>query len=1150
MNTKKYVILVIIGSLLSLDLISQCNLPSQFPSNLADLEVANRTIAECFAPTIHQMADAETPISEGGRADLITSAFYDNTNFSDNWNNLPNFTISELLPHVYYSVVWTDKTWIITYGFYHPRDYAPVVFINPSVPDNVCCADNHEHDFEGAFFVINRESETILIAGSISHFDVYMDINSFGELPPDVFIDDRTHAVRLGMDGTCIDEEVFPITGAPCDDCKNFEDGNHIEYTYNGGTQNIDVSIEGDLLTGTGTYLLEDIFGLHPTSFGNLRNNNNYFYGDKFLGLGNEDCEGSGSASAPWGWSQLTYSNEEMLKLACASAGAGGFSLVGNSVASALGSFGSTNFCNDPLFYENNSSVLYNPYFETTFSQCNNSPEDVTIVVNSDEDWNGLLLENQGDQFKSIVIRNSSTLTIESYDVRMLLPGTITVESGSTLILDNSDIRPCDPDTRWRGIFLENGASIELKNNSSIKQSRLGIYNHPDLDSYVDSEGDVIIDYHLFIDESYSGTSGNNSVIINNSTLEDNFTSVVLDGDDNVVIITNDSYVKTSQNAIMIRGNESGGFEFDCSHFEENNKSIYAYQCGDRNSIYSCDFINDEIVTAQINLVSTEGVDFQRNKMDGPGYLIHALSSFVSIFNGNEFLNSRSAISVGGTAPLESDVIIGSLPSEANYFSGNEKAIVLNGNNSTVGGLVNNNHIDDAIDIGIAVDGIGLYNISNNNIEKTKDGIYFSKTGGTNNSINCNNFTDNDNQDLTIEKANNNTVFLNNDFSDSRNEGNIILSEANVWNEQGSFANPSDNCFHSNSAENLYVDATTGSFQYYHNTEVTCRVPTNNEFYNPIGVLTDGNNCDENGIGSNFIDDDPDFDGDIAQLPFPFPDLPTPGIIGTNINNSQNNLVAVGGDNPYTYADESSTNTEVLPNQMYPIAYFENIQVIYNSENELDYWIRAGIYYSIKNNDYVYGENILTPMKKWRWQEMLFGLYLKSKQYNKARILLNNLPSNTDYEGEFIMLQNINLDRFINGEKSITNVQKQIVHTIATGNTPAAGYAIPLYYFLTGITIENSVPSRGESTKKRKQLIQDARITISPNPVQNLLSISNSYEEKINSIEILDQYQAVRKTVTLTGANEIDVSQLPSGWYMLRCILNDKESITLPFVKL
>jgi hypothetical protein len=1135
MNTKKYLLLLIIGAFTSLEIISQCNLPSQLPSNLAELEAANRTIAEYFAPTIHQMTENTEYNSANGRADLFTSVFYDgNMNTGDNWESLQMYetgnpsTHDELDPLVYYSVVWTNYAWIVTYAFYHPRDY--------SSENSPCCLDNHENDLEGAVFVVERISEQVIGAYTISHFDLinYDDVTSV----PDIFIDNGTHAVKADIGSGCIDGL------NPCDNCKEFSEP-HITYNFaSNGIASVSATTSTTFtsnLVGTGSYILEDIFGSHPESLNNQRNNPTVFLGDLFYQItpnpDNTDCMDQGAASAPWGWGQFDYLVDDVEFMICSAYH--GFALCHQLSPAQL-----FNSPSDPIIME------YNPYLGESSVVCNNSLDGLNLTVSSDTDWNGLSLNNQDVQIRTLKVTNNSTLTLSSFDdFRMMLPGKITVGSGSTLILDNSNIRPCDPDTRWRGIFLENGASIELKNNSSIKQSRLGIYNHTDLNSLVDWEGNLSFDYYNFTD-SYSETSGNNSVIINNSTLEDNFTSLVLDGDDNVVYVMNDSYVKNSQNAIMIRGNESGGFEFDSSHFDENDKSIFTYQCGDRNSIYSCDFNNDEIVTAQISLNYTEGVDFQKNKMKGPGFLIQAWSSFVSIFNGNEFLDSRSAISVGGTAPLESNVIIGSLASEANYFSGNEKAIVLNGNNSTVGGLVNNNHIDDAINIGIAVNGIGLYDISNNNIENTEDGVYYSKSGGAFSSINCNSFTDNDNQDLTIEKVNNNTVFLNNDFSDSQNEGNIILSEANIWVKQGDIDNPSDNCFHSNSTENLYVDATTESFQYYHNTEVSCRVPTYNEYYNPIGVLTDGNNCDVNGIGSNFIDNDPDIDIDIAQLPFPFPDLPTPGIIGTNINNALNNLVAVGGDNPYTYVDESSTNTEVLPNQIYPIAYFDNIQVIYNSESELDYWIRAGIYYSIQNNDYAYGENILTPMKKWRWQEMLFGLYLKSKQYTKARLLLNNLPNNTAYEGEFIILQNINLDRFINGEKSITNAQKQLVHTIATGNTPAAGYAIPLYYYLTGITLENTVPSRGESTKKRKQLSQDSKIKISPNPVQNLLSISNLYEEKINSIEILDQYQAVRKTVTLNGTNKIDVSQLPSGWYMLRCILNNKESITIPFVKL
>lgn len=123
--------LVILGLLFSIYANGQCDLPSELPSNLADLETANRAIAECYAPTIHHMTENTETHSLMGRADLITSVFFDGTESpGDNWNNLTSFqsgnpsTHDELDPLVYYSVVWTDWAWIITYGFYHPRDYA------------------------------------------------------------------------------------------------------------------------------------------------------------------------------------------------------------------------------------------------------------------------------------------------------------------------------------------------------------------------------------------------------------------------------------------------------------------------------------------------------------------------------------------------------------------------------------------------------------------------------------------------------------------------------------------------------------------------------------------------------------------------------------------------------------------------------------------------------------------------------------------------------------------------------------------------------------------------------------------------------------------------------------------------------------------
>ncbi|MBK9735926.1 MAG: hypothetical protein IPO92_13600 [Saprospiraceae bacterium] len=47
-------------------------------------------------------------------------------------------------------------------------------------------------------------------------------------------------------------------------------------------------------MEGSGTYVLEDIFGLSPYSLNSLRNNQYVFTGNKFYHYGAEDCMGFG----------------------------------------------------------------------------------------------------------------------------------------------------------------------------------------------------------------------------------------------------------------------------------------------------------------------------------------------------------------------------------------------------------------------------------------------------------------------------------------------------------------------------------------------------------------------------------------------------------------------------------------------------------------------------------------------------------------------------------------------------------------------------------------------------------------------------------------------------------------------------------------
>ena len=298
---------------------SQCDLPTEFPTDPIELDEANRIIAECFAPTIHHIAENHFSNSATGRADLITSVFFDinepnGLTTKNNWENLNLYTNGntdahdELDPVVYYSVVWTESDWIVTYGFYHPRDYSDM---------NACCPDNHENDFEGIVVDIKRSNQFVRGVGSISHFDLLLkDFESTSSnIPIHAFIDNRGHAVRSGFgdETSCIEDDLF----LPCDNCIGFDEP-HIIYTFaNGDEPFVSTTENGDLLEGTGKYILEDIFGSHDNSLVSHRNNSEVFTADSkfatdFFLNEDTDCMDQGRASAPWGWGQMLYTESEL----------------------------------------------------------------------------------------------------------------------------------------------------------------------------------------------------------------------------------------------------------------------------------------------------------------------------------------------------------------------------------------------------------------------------------------------------------------------------------------------------------------------------------------------------------------------------------------------------------------------------------------------------------------------------------------------------------------------------------------------------------------------------------------------------------------------------------------------------------------------
>ena len=565
-----------------------CDLPTELPNSLAGIEAANKIIAECYAPIIHQMAEREHDHSVNGRADLITSVHYDKVpdmdgdgeddidyDCTNNWENLTDYiggtTLShdELDPVVYYSVVWTNVAWVVTYAFYHPRDYAGYV--------GVCCWDNHENDLEGAILVIDRSTNNVTGGYSISHFNLltYHTITAI----PDVFIDNRGHAVELNIGTDCIEDD----GGLSCDNCMHFSLG-HIVYTPSqDGNAFVDaeplVNPDGNMsqnLVGTGEYILEDIFGSSPISLNNLKNSPLIFSGSKFASDGSSDCQDQGEASAPWGWGQLSYSFDSLIDLIFGALNDDGYFPV------------------TPAYFEaiigTEFEILHNPYFPDCDAEVEYINEHITLT---------------GDiKIKRNVIVNSGVkLTLTDSNWQFATGGSISLRANAELTLDNTTLTSCGSG-KWDGIKIDYnnnsvGATIKVLNGSTISNAVTGID--------VNSQGVL------------GGLSINNIQCMDSRFINNN-TGVKIKDNENS--FTGNVYINC-----VFEGDQSTGIELI------NNRASFVHQCTFTNGLIGVSTIDSKVTVR-------EGTAFEGMHQ---GLLLegtHPLSSMIKIGDMNTVSNS------------------------------------------------------------------------------------------------------------------------------------------------------------------------------------------------------------------------------------------------------------------------------------------------------------------------------------------------------------------------------------------------------------------------------------------------------------------------------------------------------------------------------
>ena len=136
---------------------------------------------------------APVVVQEYGRnpkADVFTKVDFDGDfNASNNWKNL--YLVDEAKPVVYFSVQETENFYYINYGFFYPRDYAPICFWE------IC----HENDFEGVRLSVKKDEAygKVVLLESFAHGKVQYEDQP--EIHPDreqvmIFIERGGHAIR------------------------------------------------------------------------------------------------------------------------------------------------------------------------------------------------------------------------------------------------------------------------------------------------------------------------------------------------------------------------------------------------------------------------------------------------------------------------------------------------------------------------------------------------------------------------------------------------------------------------------------------------------------------------------------------------------------------------------------------------------------------------------------------------------------------------------------------------------------------------------------------------------------------------------------------------------------------------------------------
>ena len=514
--------------------------------------------------------------------------------------------------------------------------------------------------------------------------------------------------------------------------------------------------------------------------------------------------------------------------------------------------------------------------------------------------------------------------------------------------------------------------------------------------------------------------------------------------------------------------------------------------------------------------------------------IIESLNIIVE--DNNIFRDSEYGILLEGTFPLSSGVQVGKLGLRNNTFQKNLYSIYASGNTHPIG-VIENNLFDNTS--GTNWDGLfGTFllgdndiDFNNNTLNNVQAGLVSLSTGAHFNSNNCNEYKDSWAQSNYFIGDNRNTIILNNNFdSPGSNRDVALIDQARIKNSQGSVNASSNNCFTKGDVKEFDRSVDSDDFNYFYRSDGSdddCMYPQNSNISSWVSTLT-GSYCGTDGIGINLTgNDDPNYNDFFAYSPLVNNDneFLCKSCILEDITTYINQVISENGDNPLTN-------------------YIENHGYNYTGEGEglLDDLLNSVLTVSIENSDFGFAEQVLNNLQKWEWQVKLFGIYMKSKQFNKASILLTNMEEREQFQTDFIAVQSINLQRLNNQGITfeLSNAQKEILESIVASHNRSSGYAWSLYHILTGEKLIIDLPI----VESRSHLEENAEnkkssLRVFPNPSHTVINISSETTnvEKVTLMSLNGEIIKVKSDLKIHGM--LNVHDIPKGLYLLEILMSD-----------